>query len=408
MRKLLALLSFAVVLALIATPIAATLAQGDTIPGAGLVKGPDDQEAKTLNAGGATFPRPLYDYMFATDGSVYNKLTGVKVNYNAQGSGFGISNIQNQTLDFGGSDGPMTDQQLKDAKGGNVLHIPATMGGVVLIYNIPELKEPLKLTPETLALIYFGDYSADTSKAWFKDFKPLIKWNDARLVADNPGLKDLDKVIFPVRRADSSGTTNIFTSYLSAVSKEWQEQVGAANAVRWPTGQSGRQNAGVAAAVLQTPYSIGYVESSYARANNQPAALIKNKAGKFVEATQASVSAAAAGVQLPDDMRVKIVNGDGEGTYPIAGFTWLLIYENQTDAAKARAVARLAWWMVTDAQKIVSDAGKVTDSKDPLFVVGGYVPLPTAAITKAQALIAKINVGGKVALPDEILQSIKK
>lgn len=408
MRKLLALLSLAVVVALIATPFAAIQAQDDKIPGAGLVKGPDDKEAKSLKAGGASFPRPLYEYLFATDGSAYNKLTGVKVNYDAQGSGFGISNLQNQNLDFGGTDGFMTDQQLKDAKGGPILHIPATLGGVVLVYNIPELKEPLKLTPENLTLIYFGDYAPTADKAWFKDFKPMVKWNDDRLVADNPGLKGVDKLIAPVRRADSSGTTNIFTSYLAAVSKEWTEQVGAANSVRWPTGQAGRQNAGVAAAVAQTPYSIGYVESSYARANNQVAAQIKNKAGKWVEATQASVSAAAVGVKLPDDLRIKIVNGDGEGTYPIAGFTWLIIYENQTDAAKARAVARLAWWVVTDAQTLIANAGKVTDSKDPLFVVGGYVPLPAAAISKAQTLIAKINVGGKAALPDEILSTVKK
>ncbi len=399
--------SLILVVALMAVSFGATFAQGSKIPGVGLIKGPDASEAKALNGGGASFPRPIYDLWFATPNSVYTKLTGVTVSYNPGGSGFGISNIQNQTLDFGASDSAMTDEQLAAAKGGALLHIPAALGGVILIYNIPELKEQLKLTADDIAQIYFGDFTPDTTKAWYKDFKPLIKWNDERLVKNNPGLAKVDKLITPVRRADSSGTTNIFTSYLASASKEWAEQVGpGANAIRWPQGLTGRQNPGVAAAVAQNQYSVGYVEVAYARSEKVPYALVQNKAGKFVDATQETVSNAAAGVKLPDDLRIKIVNGEGDATYPISGFTWLLIYENQTDAAKARALARLAWWVVTDGQVYVAESNKVTDTKDPRFVAGGYAQLPLPAIEKAQALIKKIKVGNTPALPKEILDAV--
>ena len=406
MRKI-RLLSLVLAMALLAGTFSSVFAQGD-MPGVGLVKGPDEAEAKALNAGGASFPRPLYDLWFATPESLYTKLTGVSVSYQPQGSGFGISNIQNETLDFGASDGFMTDKQLADAKGGAVLHIPMVLGGVVLSYNIPELTEPLKLTPENIAQIYFGDFAPAADKAWYTDFKPLIKWNDERLVANNPGLANVDKLITPVRRADSSGTTNIFSSYLEAASKEWAEQVGpGANALRWPQGLAGRQNPGVAAAITQNEYSIGYIEVSYAIAQNLPAAQVQNKAGKFVEATQATVSAAAAGVTLPDDLRIKIVNGEGDDTYPISGFTWLLIYENQKDAAKGRAIARLAWWAVTDGQVFVTESSKITDTADPSFVAAGYAPLPLPAIAKAQTLIASIKCGDAACLPAEIADTVK-
>lgn len=383
-----------IIILAVAVPFA--FAQGDTkIPGSGVITGGVDNEAKTLNGAGATFPKPLYDQWVAA----YNKLTGVQINYQGIGSGGGIQGISDQSLDFGASDGPMTDEQLAKAKGGNVLHIPMALGGVVLTYNIPELQgqAALKFTPDTLALVFLGEAGRVTGD---NPRDPIIKWNDARLVVDNPQLANIDKFIVVVHRSDSSGTNNIFTSYLSAVSQDWADIVGFGNSVDWQTGIGAKGNAGVAGNVSQTAYSIGYVEAGYALANNLPMADVQNKAGKFVSATQETVSAAAAGVELPDDMRVKIVNADGDNAYPIAGFTWLLVYENQTDAAKALAITRYAWWATHDGQEYIATS---TDA-----VAKGYAPLPAPAIAKAEALIEKINVNGTQVLPQDIADSVKK
>jgi phosphate transport system substrate-binding protein len=362
--------------------IAIPVAFAQDIPGTGLITGPVDGEAQTLNGAGATFPKPLYDQWVA----LYNDLTSVQINYQAIGSGGGIQGISDESVDFGASDGPMTDDQLANAKGGLVLHIPMTMGGVVPTYNIPELEgqDVLKFTPETLALVYLGEAVSD----------PIIKWNDERLVADNPQLANVDKYIVVVHRSDSSGTTNIFTSYLSAVSQDWADIVGFGNAVDWQTGIGAKGNPGVAGNVVQTPYAIGYVEQGYAVANNLPAAAVQNQAGNFVTASQETVSAAAAGVDLPEDMRVKIVNAAGDNAYPIAGFTWLLVYENQTDSAKALALVRYLWWTTHDGQVYTAT------SDDP--VVRGYAPLPEPAIKMAEALIMKINIDGQMVLPQEL------
>jgi len=385
------LVSLVIILAVV-VPIA--FAQSE-IPGSGLITGPVDGEARTLNGAGATFPKPLYDQWIAA----YNKLTGVQINYQAIGSGGGIQGITDESVDFGASDGPMTDDQLAQAKGGPVLHVPMALGGDVPTYNIPELQgqDVLKFTPETLALVFLGEAGRITGD---NPRDPLIKWNDPRLVADNPQLATIDKYIVVVHRSDSSGTTNIWTSYLSAVSTDWADLVGFGNAVDWPTGIGARGNAGVAGNVSQTPYSLGYVEQGYAVANYLPVAAVQNKSGNFVTASQETVSAAAAGVDLPDDMRVKIVNADGENAYPIAGFTWLLIYENQTDAAKALALTRYAWWATHDGQEFIAT------SDDP--VVQGYAPLPEPAIKKAEALIMKINVDGKQVLPQDIADAVKQ
>ncbi len=268
----------------------------------------------------------------------------------------------------------MTDDQLKAAKGGALLHIATTLGGVVPTYNIADVTDTLKFTPDTLAGIYLGT---------------ITKWNDDKLVADNPQLKNVDKFIVVVHRSDGSGTTNIWTSYLSAVNADWAKQVGAANSVQWPVGLGGKGNEGVSGVVKQTGYAIGYVELAYAQQNNLPVSFVKNKAGKFIQATTDSVSLAAAGVKLPDDMRIKIVNADGADAYPITGFTWLLVYEKQTDAAKAAAVTRMLWWATHDAQ--VSNASL------------GYSPLPLPAVQKDEALIEKITLNGKPALPAGIM-----
>jgi phosphate transport system substrate-binding protein len=368
-----------------ATP-AATPGATANVPGSGQITGPLDGETKALNGAGATFPVPLYTKWF----SEYEKLTGVKINYQGIGSGGGIKGISDQTLDFGASDGPLTDDQLKAAKGGLVLHIATALGGVVPVYNIPEVQAPIKFTPETLALIYLGAAGEETSGGK-TTVAPLLKWNDDRLVKDNPQLKNVDKLIYVVHRSDGSGTTNIWTSYLSAVNKNWADNVKFGNSVNWPVGLGGKGNAGVAGLVSQSPYTIGYVELAYAVQNNLQMGLVQNKAGKFVAAATDTVSAAAAGVKLPDDLRVKIVNADGDNTYPIAGFTWLLVYEKQTKADVATALTRMLWWATHDGQQFNGDLG--------------YAPLPLDAIKLDEKQIARITVNGTPALPAGIMGS---
>jgi phosphate transport system substrate-binding protein len=343
-----------------------------SIPGTGLVKGGVAGEAKSLTGAGATFPAVLYTKWF----SEYAKLTGVEVNYQPIGSGGGIKSISDQTVDFGGTDGAMTDEQLGAAKGGKILHIPMALGAVTPTYSIPELAgsvEGLRFTPETLSGIYLGE---------------IIKWNDAKLVADNPSLKGIDRFIVVVHRSDGSGTTNIWTSYLAAVSASWAKQVGAANSVQWPVGLGGKGNEGVAGNVKQTPYSIGYVEEAYAVQNKLAVGSVKNKAGKFILPTTKSVTLAAQGVALPDDLRIKLVNSDNADAFPVVGFTWILAYAQQTDAPKALALSRLLWWCTHDAQSY--NAGL------------DYAPLPLDAIRKAEVLMKTIMINGKPALPASI------
>jgi len=356
------------VLALAALVAAGASAQ---VPGSGLVKAPLAGEAQKLNGAGATFPAVLYSKWF----SEYAKLTKVEINYQSIGSGGGIKSISDQTVDFGATDGPMSDDQLKNAKGGAILHIPAALGGVVPTYNLPELagKAPLKFTPDTLAGIYNGD---------------ITKWNDPALVADNADLAAIDKYIAVVHRSDGSGTTNIWTSYLSAVNEKWAKETGAANAVKWPVGLGGKGNEGVAGNVKQTPYTLGYVELAYAKQNKLAVGLVKNSSGSFIAANEDSVSQAAAGVALPEDLRVKLVNSSNPKAFPIAGFTWLLVYQNQTNAAKATAVTRMLWWATHDGQAFNSGLD--------------YAPLPVDAVKKAEGLIKSIQVNGKAALPASI------
>ena len=356
------------VMVLFLSLVAVLGASAQAVPGSGMVKAPMAGEATKLNGAGATFPAVLYSKWF----SEYAKLTKVEINYQSIGSGGGIKSISDMTVDFGATDGPMSDDQLKAAKGGAILHIPAAMGGVVPTYNVPELvgKANLKFTPDTLAGIFNGD---------------IIKWNDPLLVADNPDLTAVDKFIAVVHRSDGSGTTNIWTSYLTAVNEKWAKETGAANAVKWPTGLGGKGNEGVAGNVKQTPYTLGYVELAYAKQNKLPVGLVKNSSGTFIVPNEDSVSQAAAGVTLPDDMRIKLVNSANPKAYPISGFTWLLVYQAQTDAAKAMAVTRVLWWATHDGQAF--NAGL------------DYAPLPTDAIKHAEVLIKSITVNGKAALP---------
>ncbi len=315
------------------------------------------------------FPAPLYTKWF----NDYDKLTNVKVNYQAIGSGGGIKAITDKTVDFGATDGPMTEEQLQ-AAGAPILHIPTALGAVVGTYNIPELKDPLKLSADTLAGIFLGD---------------ITKWNDPKLVSDNPGLSSVDKSIVVVHRSDGSGTSYIFTDYLSAVSPTWKSRVGLGTSVNWPVGIGGQGNPGVTGEVKQNPYSIGYVEQIYALQNRLGVATIKNAAGEWVEPTLEGVTAAASAMsaQVPADMRASIVNAPGATAYPISGFTWLLSYKELGDKAKATALTRLMWWATHEGQKQNNELG--------------YSTLPTEIVTRAEEMINSITTGGQKAFPGQ-------
>lgn len=346
----------------------AEAAKPATGEGVGLIVGPFEGEAKALNGAGATFPAALYSKWF----DEYFKLTNVKINYQSIGSGGGIKSIQDGTVDFGATDGPMTDEQLSAAKGGNILHIPAALGAVVPTYNIPGISAQLKFTPETLAAIFLGD---------------ITKWNDPKLVSDNPDLGKVEKEIVSVHRSDGSGTTYIWVDYLSMVSPAWKDKVGRGTSVNWPNGLGGKGNEGVAGEVKQNPFSIGYVELIYALQNKLGVGLVKNKSGNFIEPKLETVTAAAANVAqtIAPDLRASIVDAPGADAFPISGFTWLLAYEKMDEPAKATALTRLMWWATHDAQRFNADLG--------------YAPVPKEIVTKGEELIRKISAGGKPAFP---------
>ena len=316
-----------------------------------------------LNGAGATFPYVIYSKWF----DVYHKNTGIEFNYQAIGSGGGIRQVIEGTVDFGASDAPMTDKQMeqvKEKQGTEILHIPTVMGAVVVTYNLPKVGKGLKITPDVLADIYLGK---------------ITKWNDSRITSINKGLNLPDEAIFVAHRSDGSGTTNIFTGYLAKVSNSWKSKVGQGTSVDWPVGLGGKGNDGVAGLVKQTEGSIGYVELAYAEKNNLPYAALKNKAGYFVEPTFDAVSAAAAGFikNMPADLRVEITNADGKDSYPIAGFTWLLIYKNMKDKAKAKAIVKFLKWAVTDGEKYAKQ----------LY----YAPLPKEVVKLDEKKIAQIQ-----------------
>ena len=312
-----------------------------------------------LIGAGATFPYPLYSKMF----DVYNKGYGVEVNYQAIGSGGGIRQLINKTVDFGGSDAIMSDQDMKEAAA-PILHIPTSAGAVVVTYNLTGDPE-LKFTPDIIADIFLGK---------------IRKWNDPRISALNPGMKLTDMAVTVVHRSDGSGTTFIFSDYVSKVSSEWKEKVGKGTSLNWPTGLGGKGNPGVAGLVKQTPGSIGYVELIYALQNKMPYGTVKNEKGRFVTPTIASTSLAA-NTELPDDMKVSLTNTDAAGGYPITGFTWILVYKEQNYAdrseEKAKELVKLLWWMTHEGQK----------HAEPLH----YAPLSKRAVEKAEKLIKSIS-----------------
>jgi len=312
-----------------------------------------------LIGAGATFPYPLYSKMF----DVYSKEYGVKINYQAIGSGGGIRQLNNKTVDFGGSDAIMSDKDLKEA-GAPIFHIPTCAGAVVVTYNLAGDPQ-LKFTPDIIADIFLGK---------------IKKWNDPRITAINPGWKSPGTDIIVVHRSDGSGTTAIFSSFLSKVSTEWKEKVGAGPALNWPAGLGGKGNPGVAGLVKQTPGSFGYVELIYALQNKMSYGTIKNKKGAFVMPTIASTSLAA-NIALPDDMKVDLTDTDSAGGYSISGFTWILVYKEQNyrdrKEEKAKALVNLLWWMIHEGQKYA----------EPLH----YAPLSKAAVGKAEKLIKSIT-----------------
>jgi phosphate transport system substrate-binding protein len=321
---------------------------------------------KELTGAGATFPYPLYSKMFAE----YVKACNVRVNYQSIGSGGGIRQLQELTVDFGASDGIMDDKQKAEAKNGAVLHIPTVAGAEAVVYNLPGIQRgQLKLTPEILADIYL---------------KKIKNWNDARIKALNPNLNLPGTDIAVVHRSDGSGTTFIFTNYLAKVSPEWKDKVGFATSVNWPGDVGGKGNEGVANSVQQIPGAIGYVELAYAKQNNMAWAQLKNKGGAFLEPSLESAALAADQPNLPDNMEVMVTDSANPKAYPITGFTWLLVYENQTDPAKADAIAQLAWWMIHEGQQYAL----------PLE----YAPLKGPALKKAEALVKRIKTNGKPVL----------
>jgi phosphate transport system substrate-binding protein len=319
--------------------------------------------AVELTGAGATFPYPIYSKWF----DLYHEKTGVQINYQSIGSGGGIQQVRAGTVDFGASDAPLSNQALKDMPR-KVLHFPTVGGALAIVYNLPAVKAPLKITPEVLVGIYMGKITA---------------WNDKRLVAANPGVALPAAPILPVHRSDGSGTTWIFVSYLSAVSAEWKELVGVNTSVSWPAGVGGKGNEGVAGLVRQTPGAVGYVELAYAKQNSLATALMRNKAGKFIEPSLAATTAAAEGAaaQLATDPRTPIVNSPAPDAYPIAGLTFLLVYQDQKDPVKAKAIADFITWAMTEGEA-------VAETLD-------YARLPEAVVKLNQASLRKLTAGGK-------------
>lgn len=314
----------------------------------------------TLNGAGATFPNPMYSKWF----SEYHKVhSDVQVNYQPIGSGGGIRQVTAGTVDFGASDMPMTDKQLQDAKGLHILNIPTVLGAVVPAYNIPGVTGEVKFTPDALSGIFLGKIS---------------KWNDKAITSANPGVNFPDKDIIVVHRSDGSGTTFIWTDYLSKVSPEWKSQVGADTSVKWPLGMGGKGNEGVAGMVRQLSGAIGYVELIYAVQNNIPYGSVRNSAGVFLKATLEGVTAAAASApKMPADFRVSITNAPGKDAYPISSFTWLLIPAQSKDAAKGKILADFLSWMVTDGQGMTSALA--------------YAPLPENVAAKVKDAIKQVK-----------------
>jgi phosphate transport system substrate-binding protein len=320
--------------------------------------------ALSINGAGATFPYPMYSKWFD---EYHKKNANLQINYQSIGSGGGIKQVTEGTVDFGATDGPMNDEQLKaysDKHGSGILHFPTVMGAVVPTYNIPGVDAALNFTPEALAGIFLGK---------------VTKWNDPAIAGANKGVTLPPNDIVVVHRADGSGTSYCWTDYLSKVSSEWKDKVGKGTSVNWPVGLGGKGNEGVTGTVKNTPNSIGYVELIYAESNKIPYGSVKNSAGSFVKASLAAVSAAAAGAakDMPEDFRVSITNAPGKDSYPISTFTWLLIPEKFSDAAKRDAIKGFVTWALNDGQNYAESLS--------------YAKLPKEVVAKELKAISKIQ-----------------
>ena len=327
-------------------------------------KGKEKQSKANIAAAGATFPLPFYNLAFKT----YQEKAGTTVTYGGIGSGGGIRSLKDKIVDFGGSDAYLTDQEMQEMPAA-VVHIPTCMGAVVIAYNLPDIKD-LKLSGEIVADIYLGK---------------ITKWNDKAIQELNPGLQLPDQDINPVYRSDGSGTTFVFSDYLTKVSDEWKEKIGAGKSLKWPTGLAAKGNPGVAGTVSQTPGAIGYVGSEYAFALNMPMAQMRNSSGNFIVPTTESISAAASG-EIPADTRTMITNPTAADAYPISCFTWIILYKEQAYAdrtqAQAKATVDLLKWMISpEAQALTTKVH--------------YSPLPQSAVNNAQALLNSVTFNGQ-------------
>ncbi len=326
--------------------------------------GPAKADVVELHGAGATFPYPLYSKWFFEYGKAH---PDVRINYQSIGSGGGIRQILERTVDFGASDAPMTAEELAKAPG-KLLHVPMTLGAVVVTYNVPGV-EQLQLSPALVSSLFLGE---------------IKRWNDPRLGRANPGQKLPDLAVTPAYRSDGSGTTAVFTDYLAKVSAAWKDKVGAGKSVKFPAGMGAKGNEGVTGVAKTTPGTIAYVELAYAQQNHLPLVTLQNAAGKWVAPALESISAAAAGVQMPDDFRVSITDAKGEAAYPISAFTYLLVYQDQPDAQKGKALFDFLRWAVHEGQALGG----------PLH----YAALPAEVVTRVDAQLKTLMVAGKPAL----------
>ena len=320
--------------------------------------------AVRLQGAGATFPNPLYQKWLSEYGKLHPE---VKIDYQSIGSGGGIQQITARTVDFGASDKPMSDDELKAAQG-ELLHIPTVLGAVVITYNLQGVSQPLRFSPAVIADIFLGK---------------IKRWDDPAIKADNAGVNLPSADITVVHRSDGSGTSAVFTDYLSKVSPEWKQKVGAGASPSWPAGQGGKGNEGVTGIVKQQPDTVGYVELAYAVQNKLPVALVKNASGNFVEPSLDAVTAAAAEslASTPEDLRVSITNAGGANAYPVSSYTYVLVYKDQKDASKGKALVDFIWWAVHDGEGFARDLQ--------------YAPLPAEMVKRAEAKINSITSGGQ-------------
>jgi phosphate transport system substrate-binding protein len=316
-----------------------------------------------LQGAGATFPNPLYQKWLSEYGHVH---PNIKIDYQSIGSGGGIKQLKEQTVDFGASDSPMKEEDLKSAPG-EIVHVPTVLGAVVITYNLTGINQPLRFSSDVIADIFLGK---------------IKKWNDPKIAADNAGVNLPATDITVVHRSDGSGTSAVFTDYLSKVSPEWKEKVGAGTSPSWPTGVGGKGNEGVTGQVKNTPNTIGYVELAYAVQNKLPVAQVKNLSGNYVTPSIESVTSAASAsaANTPEDLRVSITNATGPQSYPISSYTYILVYKNQKDAGKGKALVDFLWWGIHDGEGFAKDLQ--------------YAPLPADIVKRAEGKINSITANG--------------